>query len=33
GKRGPITDKLQRAFFDVVAGREPKYQRYLTYLS
>jgi branched-chain amino acid aminotransferase len=33
GKRGPITEKLQGAFFDVVAGREPNYQRYLTYLS
>jgi len=32
GKRGPITEKLQTAFFDVVAGREPDYQRYLTYL-
>ncbi len=32
GKRGPITEKLQRAFFDVVAGREPNYLRYLTYL-
>jgi branched-chain amino acid aminotransferase len=32
GGRGPITKLLQEAFFDVVAGREPKYQRWLTYL-
>jgi branched-chain amino acid aminotransferase len=32
GGRGPITKLLQDSFFDVVAGREPKYQRWLTYL-
>lgn len=32
GKRGPITKQLQDAFFDVVAGREPEYLRYLAYL-
>jgi len=32
GGRGPITKLLQESFFDVVAGREPKYQRWLTYL-
>src|SRR5690606_30751310 len=25
GRRGPITEKLQKAFFDVVNGRNPKY--------
>ena len=32
GGRGPVTRTLQAAFFDVVAGREPKYERWLTYL-
>jgi len=32
GKRGPVTKLLQEAFFDVVAGRDSKYQRWLTYL-
>ena len=32
GARGPITKALQTAFFDVVAGREPKYERWLTRL-
>jgi branched-chain amino acid aminotransferase len=32
GTRGPITKLLQTAFFDVVAGRESKYDRWLTYL-
>jgi len=32
GSRGPITKTLQAAFFDVVAGRESKYESWLTYL-
>jgi branched-chain amino acid aminotransferase len=32
GGRGPITATLQSAFFDVVAGRERKYERWLTYV-
>jgi branched-chain amino acid aminotransferase len=32
GRRGPITGTLQGAFFDVVAGRERKYERWLTYV-
>jgi len=32
GGRGPIADQLQAAFFDVVAGREPKYQHWLTFV-
>jgi branched-chain amino acid aminotransferase len=32
GNRGPVTKALQAAFFDVVAGREGKYERWLTYL-
>jgi branched-chain amino acid aminotransferase len=32
GGRGPVTKLLQETFFDLVAGREPKYARYLTQL-
>ncbi|WP_024954942.1 branched-chain amino acid transaminase [Sulfurospirillum arcachonense] len=32
GKRGPITAKLQAAYFDVVYGRNPKYKHLLTYI-
>jgi branched-chain amino acid aminotransferase len=32
GKRGPITKTLQDAFFDVVAGRDRKHERWLTYV-
>ncbi len=32
GRRGPVTQLLQSSFFDVVAGRERKYERWLTYL-
>jgi branched-chain amino acid aminotransferase len=32
GRRGPVTATLQRSFFDVVEGRERKYERWLTYL-
>jgi branched-chain amino acid aminotransferase len=32
GTRGPIAATLQKVFFDVVSGREPKYERWLTYL-
>jgi branched-chain amino acid aminotransferase len=32
GKRGPITEQLQTAFFDVVSGRDDRYQEWLTYL-
>ncbi len=30
GHRGPITEQIQSLFFDVVAGKEPKYQHWLT---
>ncbi|MDB5771421.1 MAG: branched-chain amino acid aminotransferase [Burkholderiales bacterium] len=30
GKRGPITEKLQSLFFDVVGGKAPQYQHWLT---
>jgi len=32
GRRGPTTALLQKAFFDVVSGRESKYERWLTYV-
>jgi branched-chain amino acid aminotransferase len=33
GSRGPITTKLQRIYFNVVRGREPKYEFWLDYLA
>jgi branched-chain amino acid aminotransferase len=30
GRRGPVTEKLQSLFFDVVAGKSEKYSRWLT---
>jgi branched-chain amino acid aminotransferase len=30
GRRGPITEKIQRLFFDVVAGRVPAHADWLT---
>jgi branched-chain amino acid aminotransferase len=30
GARGPITEKIQSAFFDIVHGRNPKYAEWLT---
>ena len=32
GKRGPLTEQLQKAYFDVVYGRNPKYKHLLTYI-
>jgi branched-chain amino acid aminotransferase len=32
GGRGPMAATLQQAFFDAAAGRERKYERWLTYL-
>jgi len=33
GSRGPITEKLQTAYFDAVAGKNPEYIKYLTYIN
>jgi branched-chain amino acid aminotransferase len=33
GSRGVITEKLQSAYFDVVAGKNEKYLKYLTYIN
>jgi branched-chain amino acid aminotransferase len=30
GTRGPVTEKIQAAFFDIVNGRNPKYHHWLT---
>jgi branched-chain amino acid aminotransferase len=30
GRRGPVTQKVQAAFFDIVNGRNPKYAEWLT---
>ena len=30
GQRGPITEKIQAAYFDIVNGRNPKYSHWLT---
>ena len=32
GSRGPITEKIQAAFFDIVHGRNPKYAEWLTHV-
>lgn len=32
GKPGPITQKLQTAFFDIVKGKDPRYEQWLTYI-
>ncbi|GAB4212633.1 MAG: branched-chain amino acid transaminase [Rhodoferax sp.] len=32
GSRGPITEKIQTAFFDIVNGRNPKYAHWLTHV-
>ena len=33
GSRGPMTEKLQAAYFDVVAGKNPDYIQHLTYIN
>jgi len=30
GKRGPVTEKIQKAFFDIVNGKNKKYSKWLT---
>jgi branched-chain amino acid aminotransferase len=32
GARGEITEKIQSSYFDIVFGRNPKYEHYLTYI-
>ncbi|MGE4169790.1 MAG: branched-chain amino acid transaminase [Candidatus Margulisiibacteriota bacterium] len=32
GKRGPITEKIQRAFFDIVQGKNDRYSHWLDYV-
>jgi branched-chain amino acid aminotransferase len=33
GERGPITEKIQSGYFDIVYGRNKKYEHYLTYIN
>ena len=33
GSRGDMTQKLQKAYFDVVEGKNPKYTKHLTYIN
>jgi branched-chain amino acid aminotransferase len=30
GSRGPITEKIQNGFFDIVNGRNPRYANWLS---
>jgi branched-chain amino acid aminotransferase len=32
GKRGPVTEKLQSLYFDIVHGRVPEYEHWLAYV-
>ncbi|AKU10809.1 branched-chain amino acid aminotransferase [Azoarcus sp. CIB] len=32
GKRGPITEKIQARFFDIVNGRAPEFERWLSFI-
>jgi branched-chain amino acid aminotransferase len=32
GGRGPLTEQIQTAYFDIVYGRNPDYDHYLTYI-
>lgn len=32
GCRGPITEDIQKTFFDVIKGKNPKYERWLSYV-
>lgn len=33
GKAGPVTKEIQQRYFDVVHGKDPKYQHWLSYVS
>jgi branched-chain amino acid aminotransferase len=33
GSRGPVTEKIQSAYFDVVQGKNEKYIKHLTYVN
>jgi branched-chain amino acid aminotransferase len=32
GRRGPITEKIQSRFFEIVGGRAPEYDHWLSYI-
>lgn len=33
GERGEMTEKIQSAYFDIVFGRDKRYEHYLTYVN
>ena len=33
GKRGPITERIQRVFFDATSGRDPRYGAWLRHVA
>ena len=33
GQRGPVTERIQRAFFDATAGRDPRYRHWLSHVA
>jgi len=32
GRRGPITEKIQSKFFEIVRGKDPAYEKWLTFV-
>lgn len=32
GKRGPVTERIQKAFFEMTEGKKPEYSSWLTYV-
>jgi hypothetical protein len=30
GKKGPLTDQIQKTFFEIVRGANPKFKKWLT---
>ena len=32
GRRGPVTEDIQKTFFDIIKGKKSKYEKWLAYL-
>jgi len=32
GRRGPVTEDLQTTFFDIIKGKNSRYEKWLAYL-
>jgi branched-chain amino acid aminotransferase len=32
GRRGPVTEDIQKEFFDVIKGKNTNYEKWLTYV-